>query len=190
MHYEQQQLDIKFKMKSIFLIIFICLFGLNTYGQRLNIDDFKLVESLPDWITFKIDEIKTEKDLLLDKEMNPFYLETDFNGDDKLDIAFCVKDKLTNKKGILIIHGGDFKTYLIGAGNSFAHVGDDFRFVELWKIYRERVVELTEFTENGDILGNKEIKIENDAIVVSKSESASNLIAWQNDKYVWLHTGD
>ncbi|WP_303917911.1 hypothetical protein [Draconibacterium sediminis] len=177
-------------MKSIFLIIFICLFGLNTYGQRLNIDDFKLVESLPDWITFKIDEIKTEKDLLLDKEMNPFYLETDFNGDDKLDIAFCVKDKLTNKKGILIIHGGDFKTYLIGAGNNFAHVGDDFRFVELWKIYRERVVELTEFAENGDILGNKEIKIENDAIVVSKSESASNLIAWQNDKYVWLHTGD
>ena len=70
------------------------------------------------------------------------------------------------------------------------HVGDDFKFVELWKVYRNRIVELTEFAENGDILGNKEIRIENDAILVSKSESASNLIAWQNGKYVWLHTGD
>lgn len=177
-------------MKKTYLIILTCIIGLNSFGQRLSIDDFKLVESLPDWIMFKINDIKTEKDLVLDKEMNPFYLETDFNGDNKFDIAFCVRDKQTNKKGILIIHGGDFKSYLIGAGNSFAHVGDDFKFVELWKIYRDRVVELTEFAENGDILGNKEIKIENDAILVSKSESASNLIAWQNDKYVWLHTGD
>lgn len=177
-------------MKRIYLLILTSIIGLNSFGQRLSIDDFKLVESLPDWIMFKINDIKTEKDLVLDKEMNPFYLETDFNGDNKFDIAFCVKDKLTNKKGILIIHGGVFESYLIGAGNSFAHVGDDFKFLELWKIYRDRVVALTEFAENGDILGNKEIKIENDAILVSKSESASNLIAWQNDKYVWLHTGD
>ena len=177
-------------MKRIYLIVLTCIIGLNLFGQRLSIDDFKLIESLPDWITYKIDDIKTEKDLILDNEMNPFYLETDFNGDGKLDIAFCVKDKLTNKKGILIIHGGDFKSHLIGAGNSFVHVGDDFKFVELWKVYRNRIVELTEFTEDGDILGNKEIKIENDAILVSKSESASSLIAWQNGKYVWLHTGD
>ncbi len=177
-------------MKRTYLLILTCIIGLNSFGQRLSIDDFKFVESLPDWIAFKLDDIKTEKVLILDKEMNPFYLETDLNGDDKLDIAFCVKDKLTNKKGILIIHGGDFKTFLIGAGNSFAHVGDDFKFVELWKIYKDRAVELMEFAENGDILGSKEIKIENDAILVSKSESASNLIAWQNDKYVWLHTGD
>jgi hypothetical protein len=35
----------------------------------------------------------------------------------------------------------------------------------------------SEFAENGDMLGTKKIKIENDAILVSKSESASNLIA-------------
>ncbi len=177
-------------MKKIYITILIFFIGLSSFGQKLIISDFNMIESLPDWLMSKIDNLDTEKDLLLDNQMNPFYLESDFNGDEKLDIAFCVTEKSTNKKGILIIHGGTFRSYLIGAGNSFAHVGDDFKFIEIWKIYRDRVVGLTEFATNGDILGTKDIKIENDAILVSKSESASNLIAWQNDKYVWLHTGD
>jgi hypothetical protein len=177
-------------MKKFSLVILVCILGLNSFGQKLTVSEFQSIESLPDWIMFKIEKVKTEKDLSLDIEINPFYLETDFNGDQILDIAFCVKEKSTNKRGILIIHGDDLKSYLLGAGNTFAHVGDDFKFIEIWKIYRDREVGLTEFAESGDIIGTKNIEIENDAILVSKSESAPNLIAWQKNKYVWLHMGD
>ena len=177
-------------MKKICIVTLILFIGISSFGQKLTIGDFNMIESLPKWIMPRINHTKTEKDLILDKQMNPFYLEADFNGDGKLDIALCVNEKSTDKKGILIIHGGTLKSYLFGAGKSFAHVGDDFDFIEIWKLYRDRVVGLTYFDANGDVIGTKDIRIDNDAILVAKSESASNLIAWQNDKYVWLHTGD
>lgn len=177
-------------MRKFNVIILFLAIGFSSYGQKLTINDFELIESLPSSLMFGINDLKIEKDLVLDNRMNPFYLETDLNGDEKLDIAFCVLEKSTNKKGILIIHGGNSETHLIGAGKEFAHVGDDLKFIEIWKVYRERTVGLTEFAENGDILGSKDIKIDNDAILVAKSESSSNLIAWKIDKYIWLHTGD
>lgn len=178
------------KMKTLFTIIF--LIGLVTFSnaQSITFNDFKFRESLPDWVIFKTEQIRTERPVYIDGTLNPFYLETDFDGDSVLDIALFVKEKTTNKKGILIIHGQSFKTHLIGAGENFAHVGDDFRFLEVWKIYREKEVELTVFSDDGDIAGNKMKEINLPAISVASSEGTSNIIIWENNKYIWLHTGD
>jgi hypothetical protein len=177
-------------MKKIFGIVLLTGLLIESNAQTLTFTDFKLRESLPDWVMYKSEQIKTERDVSVDGTLNPFYLEADFNGDSIFDVALFVKEKTTNKKGILIIHGQSFKTYLIGAGVNFAHVGDDFEFLEIWKIYREKDVALTVFSDDGDIEGNKMIKINLPAIMVASSESSSNLIIWEKNKYVWLHTGD
>lgn len=177
-------------MKNLLFSILIIFFCNPTKAQDIEFENFDLRQSLPDWFIYCTEQIKCGKSLVVTGKLNPFYLESDFNGDDVLDIALCVQEKETKKNGILIIHGKTLETFIIGAGNKFAHVGDDFKFLEIWKLYRERIVAVTTFTEDGDILGAEEVQIENDAISVSSSESPSNIIAWQNDKYVWLHTGD
>jgi hypothetical protein len=177
-------------MKKIFFMFLVQIVSISILGQKLEFADFELRQSFPDWVKHNSRYIEYEKSLVATRSLNPFYLENDFNGDRILDIAISVEEKSTGKRGILIIHGQTFDTYLVGAGNDFAHVGDDLKFVEIWKVYREREVWLTTFDEDGGILGSEMIKIDNDAITVSKSESASNLIVWQKDKYVWLHTGD
>lgn len=177
-------------MKYLLILISIVFFSGLTKAQNIEFENFDLRQSLPDWLIFSTGQIKCDKSLIVTGRLNPFYLESDFNGDSVLDIALCVQEKNTKKNGILIIHGKTLETFIIGAGNKFAHVGDDFKFLEIWKVYRERIVGLTTFSEDGDILGTEDIKIDNDAITVSKSESPSNIIAWQSNKYVWLHTGD
>ena len=178
------------EMKKLLAIILFTGLFIESNAQTLTFTDFKLRESLPDWVMYITEQIKTERAVCVDGTLNPFYLEADFNGDSVFDIALFVKEKATNKKGILIIHGQSFKTYLIGAGGNFAHVGDNFKFLEIWKIYRENDVALTVFSEDGDIEGNNIIKIDLPAIMVASSESSSNLIIWEKNKYVWLHTGD
>ncbi len=177
-------------MKYRLLLILIVFFGSQTKAQNIEFENFDLRQSIPDWLIFNTEQIKLDKPLIVTEKLNPFYLESDFNGDNILDIALCVREKETKKNGILIIHGKTLETFIIGAGNKFAHVGDDFKFLEIWKVYRERTVAITTFTEDGDILGAEEVPIEIDAISVSSSESPSNIIAWKIDKYVWLHTGD
>ncbi len=177
-------------MKSLLFLLIILFFCNLTKAQKLDFENFDLRQSLPDWLIFNTEQVTCDKSLIVTEKLNPFYLESDFNGDQILDIALCVQEKESKKNGILIIHGNTLETYTIGAGNSFAHVGDDFKFLEIWKVYREKTVALTTFTADGDLLGAEEKPIKNDAISVSSSESPSNIIAFENDKYVWLHTGD
>lgn len=177
-------------MKRAFLILFLIPVFLTTKGQNIEFSEFKLRESLPEWLLFNTHQVKCERQLVVTKTLNPYYLESDFNGDSVMDIALNVIEKNTGKKGVLIIHGSTFNAFVIGAGNNFAHIGDDLKFLEIWKVYRKKNVSLTTFSENGEILGAKRKTIDNDAIEVSKSESPSNIIAWETDKYVWLHTGD
>lgn len=173
--------------------ILICLFLLqltNSKSQQIEFSDFDLNENLPDWIRSNISYINIDNKLLIDRSLNPFYLESDFNGDKQLDIALFVKQKETNKRGILIIHGGTFKFYLIGAGTKFGNGKDDYSWMKVWKLYRHPFAYETTFKENLDILGNHKVSIKNVAIEIASSEGASNLIVWEKNEYKWIHTGD
>jgi len=106
-----------------------------------------------------------------------------------LDIAFFVKHKTDEKKGILIIHGKSKKIFLLGAGNSFGNGGDDWNWLEVWKVYRSKTAEKTTFSDSYEIVGSETVQLQNVAIEVSASESASNLIIWNGEEYEWIHTG-
>ena len=113
-------------------------------------------------------------------QLKPFYLQGDFNGDGKADIAILVKKRPTGKVGIAIVHGGSDKVTILGAGTPMGNGGNDFGWMDSWEIYtREREANRTSAP-----------KLHGDALLVSKSESASALIYWDGKRYSWVQQGD
>jgi hypothetical protein len=52
------------------------------------------------------------------RDMNPFFLRGDFNGDGELDIAFWVLNRETQERGVAILHSTLDRLYVFGAGRS------------------------------------------------------------------------
>ena len=115
--------------------------------------------------------------------MNPSYLEGDFNGDGKMDVAVLVKERPTGKIGIAIVHGAAGKVTILGAGIGIGNGGDDFEWMDSWKVYsKTAAAHSAAETSVPNLRG--------DALLVEKSEAASALIYWNGKKYVWSQQGD
>ncbi len=67
-------------------------------------------------------------------EMTPFFQRGDFNGDGEFDIAIQVVSKTSRKRGIVFLHSSDLNYYVIGAGKQFGDLGDDFSWLNKWRI--------------------------------------------------------
>jgi hypothetical protein len=120
------------------------------------------------------------KDYDISSRVNPSFLDGDFDGDGRMDVAALVKQRSTGKVGVAIVHGGNNKVTILGAGTSIGNGGDDFEWMDSWEIYsKDRAVKGTNFP-----------KLHGDALLVSKSEAASALIYWNGKRYVWLQQGD
>jgi hypothetical protein len=115
--------------------------------------------------------------------INPSYLEADFNGDGKMDAAVLVKERSTGKLGIVIVHGTTGKVTILGAGIGIGNGGDDFEWMDSWKVYsKTRAAHAPDETNVPRLRG--------DALLVERSEAASALIYWNGQKYVWSQRGD
>lgn len=148
---------------------------------------FEVMEQFPN--SYQRPSQETGKVYHINEGMNPFYLEADFTGDGTLDVAFAVIDVATQKQGILIQHGEDHTYHVLGAGIPF-HVMDNLDWMDIWKVYREKTAEITLFSEDFDIIGSETVPLNNPAIEVSQSEASYNLITWDGNQYVWVHTGE
>jgi len=112
--------------------------------------------------------------------LNPFYLRGDFTGDGKLDVAALVKQHSSGKIGIAIIDAATKKATILGAGTAIGNGGDDFEWMDSWKIYpRDQMATQTSVT-----------KFAGDALFLSKTEAASALLYWDGKHYVWFQQGD
>lgn len=113
--------------------------------------------------------------------INPPYLEGDFNGDGKMDVAVLVKERSTGKVGVAIVSGTTSKVTILGAGTSIGNGGDDFEWMDSWQVYSKTRAAVSE-TSVPHFRG--------DALLVEKSEAASALIYWNGKRYVWSQQGD
>jgi len=175
-------------MIKYYILILLLALSIPSFSQQLLFEDFQLYENCPIWarvLSFQHDSL-----IMVTRDMNPFYLEADFNGEGKPDIVLSIKNKETGKRGTLIIHAESSQSFQIGAGDKFDSVGDDFNWLDVWSVYREKTAEKTLFNENMDIDGGETIELKNIAIQVSESEQSSNLIMWDGSKYIWIHTGE
>lgn len=175
-----------YHMRFVLTFIGTLLFWANLNAQSLDAS-FEILEQLPN--SFKNSATSSELTFNIKEDLNPFYLEADFNGQGKLDVAICISEPSTNKQGILIQHGEDRTYYILGAGRTFNDM-DNFHWMEVWKVYREKTAERTTFTADFDIEGSETVALSNVAIQVSSSESSYNLITWDGTNYIWIHTGE
>ena len=68
-------------------------------------------------------------------KINPTYLEGDFNGDGKIDVAVLLTQRSTGKLGIAIVHGTTGKVTILGAGFVIGNGGDDFEWMDSWLFF-------------------------------------------------------
>jgi hypothetical protein len=137
-------------------------------------------DDIPETVKRAIANGSLAKKYELSYRMNPFYLRGDFNGDGKADVAVLAKQRSTGKVGIAIINGATDKVTVVGAGNAIGNGGDDFEWMDSWRVYSK-----------GNAASRASVpKLRGDALLVSKSEAASALIYWNGKRYVWLQQGD
>lgn len=110
------------------------------------------------------------KALVMASWLTPTQLTGDFDGDGKQDVALLVSSTKTQKRGVLIVHGGRKAAALAGAGIDFGNGGDDFEWADQWSINKR--------------------KGKPDAVLVVRSESGGGLIEFVNGKYRWRQHGD
>jgi hypothetical protein len=111
-------------------------------------------------------------------------ISADFNGDGIIDKAVYVKENETS--GIIIMHGKINEEVRIGFGKQFAHM-TEFDWVDYWGLVMDKETSETTFTEDGDILGSEDVKLQNPSIALGKDEVGGGLITFMNGKYVWIH---
>ena len=175
-------------MKRHFLLLLILLTTLGVYAQN---------KVVPEWFsqTFKSKGLNAKYDLA--KFAKPSFFQTDLNGDKIEDVVALVINKVSKKTGLLIIHKGSNQYYLIGAGTKFGKIGfddfDEMKWMDGWKIIKDRVVYETKF-DNGDIIGSIKRNLKNNSISVWNTQDGSPLyggiIYWNGTKYSWIHQGE
>lgn len=151
--------------------------------------------TLPSWFlsTFKSKGLDLKYEL--GQFLKPSFFQADFNGDGSEDIAIIVIEKITKKKGILLIHCKTNDNYLFGAGTKFGNGSDNFKWADKWTLYKKKTASETQFDKTtGDILGGKEIKLTHPAILIENFEDgtavAGGIIYWNGKKYIWIQQGE
>ena len=111
-------------------------------------------------------------------------LPEDFNGDGQADVAVLVKQRRGGKVGIAIFHYPGRQVHVIGAGHDFGNGGDDFEWMNVWRV--ERPGRLSP----GGGGQSKSHRLQNEALFIEAAESAGAVVYWNGKKYVWYQQGD
>jgi hypothetical protein len=118
------------------------------------------------------------------------FLQADFSGDGKQDIAIWVERKEDRKKGVLFFFEEQSEPVVVGAGKEFGNAGDDFKWAGIWEIVDAKVTKETTFDKEGDVSGSKDVALERPAISIRESEGSGGLIYYDGKKFIWIHQGD
>tara|TARA_R100000306_G_C4357727_1_gene133659 strand:- start:46 stop:588 length:543 start_codon:yes stop_codon:yes gene_type:complete len=140
--------------------------------------------------TKNIDLTKIPDSLELVADKN---LTGDFNGDNKTDFAFVVKNKNNQKTGVLIIHNSvNQENFVFGAGKEIDNM-TDLNWIEIFKIIPKGETVAPELVdeETGDLLGPDEsqnFKLIGNGIYMSVTEThGGGIIFWNGKEYQWYH---
>jgi hypothetical protein len=121
--------------------------------------------------------LERQRGLQVSSDSSLGYLEADFDGDRRPDLAVPVRNRRGGKAGIAILLRGRGGAIVLGAGSDFGNGGDDFSWMDEWSVY--------------PISGHQtRPKLRGDALLVAKSEAASALVYWDGKSFRWYQLGD
>ena len=148
--------------------------------------------NLPEWSREIVTSAEKREGVALSNRLNPFYLQGDFDGDGRLDLAALVESTRDKKTGILLLLRGRPDPILIGAGKPLGDHGDDFSWMDVWSVYPKGPVGRgAGGTEAPRLRGESAApRLRGDALLVEKSESASALLYWDVKGFRWYQQGD
>ncbi len=165
------------KATKICLLISIVL-NFNSYSQELieKSEKEKLLEArIPTWVIPVLDKVHFSDTYYISDTINPFYLESDFTGDNVDDIVLFIINKQNSKSGIVIINGKTNISFIYGAGKDFG-MGDNMSWVKIWNVCRDKSI-----TSLKD--GKVEMNFKNPVIKVVRNESIAAYFYWTGKKY-------
>jgi hypothetical protein len=138
----------------------------------------------------KVNLIKIPDSLELITDKN---LIGDFNGDNKADFASLVKNKNSQKIGVLIIHNSkNQENFVFGAGKK-VDLMTDLNWIEIFKILPKGEIVSPPIVdqETGDIIRQDEsqnFKLIGNGIYMGVKEShGGGIIFWNGKNYKWYH---
>jgi hypothetical protein len=133
--------------------------------------------ALPSWAGKEFRRYGLQADYALARGVAPLFQRGDFDGDGRLDCAVVIRDKETGKVGVVILNRRGGKPHVLGAGRAFGNGGDDWSWMDAWRIMAGEKVP-------GRIAEGK------DALLVEKEESAGGIVYWNGSEYAWIQHGD
>ena len=140
--------------------------------------------NLPEWACIAAAEANLHRRFAVHSRVNPFFLLGDFNGDGRQDLALWVAELKTKKLGLIVLHQGHARATVLAAGRQWDRRTDNFSGLDMWTI-QPKGTTLESIHEDG-----KKVLLRSDALVVTKSESASFSIYWDGKAYVSYQLSD
>ena len=159
----------------VFTVVAVALLASSAQSRE---PTWQELQNLPSWAASIVGEQRFASAYALSTRINPYFLQGDFNGDGRLDVAVLVERKATAQQGIAILHAGSTNPIVVGAGREIGNGGADFSWLDAWSI------------EARDTRGKNAPTLRGDALLVQKLESASGLIYWDGTAYRWRQQGD
>ena len=143
-------------MKRLITLILICISSI--YSQEGKLIKYP-VRNIPKWVRSEFSNQYLEQRYTIIYNLYPYYLTGDFNGDRKKDVVIQLQDNNSGKIGIGIFHRKkrqalQTQVFILGAGNALKNIGDDFKWIKTWSIYRHPTFKWCITLENKE--GNKE----------------------------------
>ena len=178
-------------MKRLTIILVFSIATITCWGQTNELKEkedqtqFVFDSNLPDNLYDFYRQEKIKNVFKVNRDLNPFYLRGDFDGDKKMDYALAVVEIKTGKKGLLIYHSGTKKYFTLGAGTIIrdGYESDDMDWMNAWEVSDEKMVEQ-------GVTDLKPPRLIGEAILAQKLESSSGLIYWDGKEYRWYQQGD
>ena len=136
---------------------------------------------LPAWAEAAWQSLATQQGLARRTRLDPSMQKADFDGDGRADIAVLVVHVASRKEGIAFLFRAR-PARVIGAGRPFGNGGDDFTWIDTWRVEpREQA---------RSVRGGRTLHIDGAGLVVEKESSASALIYLDSGRPRWRQYGD
>jgi hypothetical protein len=123
------------------------------------------------------------------RHLSPNYVEGDFDGDGKSDVAILIRRKADDKFGMAILLRAQAKSgakaTILGAGSSFGTSGTDFRRMDAWSVQSQESFP----PKIRSAWKGPQPKTKRDGLILQKRGSAEALVTYDGAKFVWTPYG-
>ena len=167
-------------MKAILLLILFSAVTIHAQQTRLIPNP---IRKIPKWVRTEFVSRHLDDNYAILYKLFPAYLRSDFNGDGRRDVAVQVQDIRSGKIGIAIFHGkypqaAFVHVDILGAGNRLGSAGDDFKWIDIWRLHSRTAV-YSELKETPPKNSGGE------AFDLQKRGGKSGYIYWDGKQYRW-----